>query len=70
VPSLDGQQDFEIYVPSVSQPDELLKLSGKGLKSAIEDQVGDYLVRLKIRWPKKLSDKQKDLYESLKRIGT
>lgn len=69
IPSLDGKMDLEIYVPPFSQDNETLKLNGQGLSSALQGQTGHYLVKLEVRWPRKLSDKQKALYQQLRQLG-
>ncbi len=66
VPSLGGP--IEVTVPAGSQPDEVLRLKGKGLPVFGARMHGDINIRLQIHIPEKLSAEEKALYEQLKNV--
>lgn len=51
-------------VPPGTQPESLLRISGKGIKQGGKN--GDHLVRIKVKLPKKLSKDEKELLNKLK----
>jgi molecular chaperone DnaJ len=63
VPTLDGSAD--VTVPAGTQPDETLRLRGKGL-TAFGGGRGDYNLRIRVRIPERLSAAERDLYEKLR----
>ncbi len=66
VETLDGTVTLKI--PAGTQPEQVFRLAGRGmprLKTA--QSKGDLFVRVKVRIPKKLSDKQKSLLEEAAR---
>lgn len=67
VPSLDGQ--IEVKVPSGSQPDEILRLKGKGLPVFGAPMRGDINIRLQVHIPEKLTSEEKELYAQLRDKG-
>ena len=64
VPTLDGQ--IEVKVPAGSQPDEVLRLKGKGLPVFGAPMRGDMNIRLRVNIPKKPTKEEKDLYRKLR----
>ena len=64
VPSLDGQ--IEVKVPAGSQPDEILRLKGKGLPVFGAPMRGDINIRLQVHIPEKLTSEEKELYSQLR----
>ncbi len=55
-------------VPSGTQPDQLIRLSGKGMpKLNANGTRGDLYARIKVRLPRALNEKQKALFEELKK---
>jgi molecular chaperone DnaJ len=66
VPTLGGRAMVEI--PPGIQAGKVLRLRGKGLKSLRVREAGDQLVRVEIRVPEKLSGRERDLYEELRRL--
>jgi len=62
VPTVYG--DVEVKIPAGTQPDNILKLKGKGIKDMRSGNPGDEFIHLDIKTPKNLSKKQKDLLES------
>ncbi len=58
---------IKIRVPAGTQPNTLIRLSGKGVKHVRGSGKGDHYVRIKITIPKKLSHKQKELLEEFEK---
>lgn len=67
VPTLDGPVD--VKVPAGSQPDEVLRLQGKGLPVFGARMHGDINIRLQVHIPEKLSAEEKELYGKLRIIN-
>jgi molecular chaperone DnaJ len=63
VPTLDG--DVEVTIPPGSQPDEVLRLRGKGLPRYDTEGYGDLNIRLQVQVPTSLSAREKELYRQL-----
>jgi molecular chaperone DnaJ len=66
VPTLGGRAVVEI--PPGIQAGKVLRLRGKGLKSLRGREPGDQLIRVEIRVPEKMSAKERELYEELRRL--
>lgn len=65
VSTLSG--DVRLTIPPGTQPGQKIRLAGKGLPKIKDKQVfGDLLVQIKVEIPKKLSEKQRKLFEELK----
>ena len=64
IPTLDGQ--IEVKVPAGSQPDEILRLKGKGLPVFGAPMRGDINIRLQVHIPEKLTSEEKELYSQLR----
>ena len=67
VPTLDGP--VEVKVPAGSQPDEVLRLKGKGLPVFGAPMHGDLNIRLQVHIPQKLTSEEKTLYLQLREKG-
>jgi len=67
VPTLDGGASLKI--PSGAEFGETLILKGKGMPHIYGTGRGDEIVVLKIRTPKKLTKRQKELFEELNKEG-
>lgn len=67
VPTLGGP--VEVKIPPGTQPDEVLRLRGKGLPVFGARMRGDINIRLQVRVPEKLSREEKELYLKLRNIG-
>lgn len=65
VETIDGP--VKIRVPAGTQPNTLIRLSGRGVKRIRGGGRGDHYVKVKVTVPKKLSHKQKELLEELQR---
>lgn len=63
VPTLDG--DIEVKVPVGTQPDEVLRLRGKGL-STFGGGRGDLKLRIQVHVPERLTARERVLYEQLR----
>lgn len=64
VPTLDGQ--VSVTVPAGTQPDSMLRLAGMGLPRFGGGSRGNLYVRLQLRVPERLSDRQRQLFEQLR----
>ncbi|MBQ0066241.1 MAG: molecular chaperone DnaJ [Firmicutes bacterium] len=64
VPTVYG--DVDLKIPEGTQPNQKFRLKGKGVKTARGGQ-GDQYVEVRIEIPKKLSKKEKELYEQLRK---
>ena len=62
VPTVYG--DVELKIPEGTQPNTKFRLKGKGVKS--RSGQGDEFVEVQIEIPRKLSKKERELYEQLK----
>ncbi len=61
IPTLEGNEILK--VPPGTQPGEVFKLKGKGVKSLNSHRRGDLFVKVGVETPKNLSKKQKELVE-------
>jgi molecular chaperone DnaJ len=67
VATLDGR--VTVKVPPGTQPDEALRLKGKGLPEFGGRRRGDLYLRIQVRVPKRLSGKERELYERLRGLS-
>lgn len=58
--------DVTLKIPAGTQPNQILRLKGKGLPVLSSSRTGDHFVTVKIEIPRKLSKAEKKLYEELK----
>jgi len=65
VDTIDGS--VKIRVPAGTQPNTLIRLSGRGVKRVQGNGHGDHYVRIKLAIPKKLTHRQKELLEALQK---
>lgn len=64
--SMDG--NVALKIPAGTQPNQLIRLSGKGMpKLNGKGSRGDLFARITVQIPRKLDDRQKQLFEELKR---
>jgi len=66
VPTL--KNSVKMKIPSCTQSNQILRLKGKGLKKRNEDIFLDQLIKINVVLPKKLTEKEKDLYTQLSLI--
>ncbi len=64
IPTLETP--VKVVVPPGTQPDEVLRLVGKGLPQFGGGERGDLMVRVQIRIPDQLTPKERDLYRQLR----
>jgi len=67
VPTLEGSKNVKI--PPGTQSNSRIRLKGFGLSRLQGGSKGDEYVRIQIRYPKYLNDRQKKLIEELKKEG-
>ena len=66
VQTLSGK--IRINIPAGTQPEQLIRLSGRGMPKVKSPQThGDLYVRVKVHIPKNLNDQQKDLLQQARR---
>ena len=63
IDTLDGKE--KVVVPSGSQPNDSIKLSGKGIQGLNTNRRGDFIVLLNLVIPKKISNKEAELITEL-----
>ena len=65
--SLDGP--VALKIPAGTQGNTMFRLRGKGLPSFGGGNPGDLYVRLEVRVPERLTEKQRGLFEQLREAG-
>jgi molecular chaperone DnaJ len=68
VETIDGE--VKIRVPAGTQPNTLIRLSGRGVKRIRGSGRGDHYVKIKVIVPKKVTHKEKELLEALQQETT
>ncbi|MFO8052814.1 MAG: molecular chaperone DnaJ [Candidatus Omnitrophota bacterium] len=66
VPTLDGK--VKMKIPAGTQPDTVFRLKNKGMPELNSNRAGDELVEVGVRIPKKISRKEKKLFEEVAKI--
>lgn len=66
IPTLDNYAT--VTIPPGTQPDEILRLRGKGLPRFGSREHGDLLLRITVRVPESLSAEERKLYERLRTV--
>jgi curved DNA-binding protein len=62
--------DLVMTVPPGTQPGQLIRLAGRGMpKLGKGDAKGDFYARLTVEIPRHLSNKQRELFEQIRKIG-
>ena len=67
VPTLEG--NVRIRIPRGTQPDQVFRLSNKGVPISNNGDRGDLFVKVKIRIPTEISDRQRQLLEEFARLN-
>ncbi len=67
VPTPDGP--ISLKVPAGSQPGKLLKIKGRGAPKLKGGGKGDLLARLRLTVPQKVSKRERELLEELRKVG-
>ncbi len=68
IPSVSG--NISMKIPPLTTSGQKFRISGQGLKDEKKGKTGDEIVTVKIEMPKDLSDREKELYEELKKHST
>jgi molecular chaperone DnaJ len=68
VPTIEGNKIL-LKIPEGTESGKILKISGKGITHFSGRGRGDMFVELRIKTPDKLTKKQKELLEELKKEG-
>ena len=63
VPTIDGNVTYRI--PEGTQPGDVLRLRGKGVKHCQRDGRGDMMIKVQLEVPKRLTKQQKELLQQL-----
>ena len=66
VPTLSGE--VTVTVPAGTQPEEIMRLRGKGLPYYGSKDRGSLNVRIQVQIPEKLSRKERELFEKLRKL--
>jgi molecular chaperone DnaJ len=64
IPMLGEEKEQSVKIHSGAQPGEILSLSGKGMPSLRNGRRGDLFVKVIVKIPKKLTQKQRELLET------
>lgn len=67
VPTLEGRADLK--VPAGTQPGTVMRMRGLGLPEVRGHGVGDILVRVTVEIPKKLDDREREIFQELRDRG-
>ena len=67
VPTMNGE--VEVTIPPGTQPDEILRLRGKGLPYFGGDRYGNLNLRIQVHIPERLSARERKLFEQLRELG-
>lgn len=67
IPTLSG--DLKIRVMAGTQPESVIRLTGKGIKHLQSNRHGDLYIRYIIKLPSRLSGKQKDLLKKFEDLS-
>jgi molecular chaperone DnaJ len=63
IPLLGDEEDYELKIPAGTQPGEVLTVSGFGMPVLQRNRRGDLFVRVIVKIPKKLDQRQRGLLE-------
>jgi molecular chaperone DnaJ len=66
IPTLKGYA--EIKLPAGTQPNEILKIEGKGLPLQMSRHYGDLYIRIDVKIPNELSSNERTLYKKLREL--
>jgi curved DNA-binding protein len=67
VPTLTG--DILLTIPPGTQPGQMFRLAARGMPNLnAPDSLGDLFVRVKVNLPRKLSNRQRELFQELARL--
>ena len=63
IPVLGDENNHELKIPQGTQPGEILSLPGQGMPSLRKNRRGDLFVKIAVKIPKRLNQRQKELLE-------
>lgn len=66
IPTLDGNE--RLNIPTETQPGEVFRMKGCGIKSLYSNKKGDLFVKINVETPKNLSKEEKTLLQQLARL--
>jgi len=66
IPTLEG--DLKIKVRPGTQPESIIRLTGKGVKHLQSNRRGDFYIRYVVKVPSKISNKQKELLKKFEEL--
>lgn len=66
VPTMQGK--VNVKIPERTEPGKKMRLKGLGIPGKTADENGDMFVKIKAKFPKSLSEKQRKLYEDLRKL--
>jgi molecular chaperone DnaJ len=61
IPVIGEDGEKALKIPSGTQPDEILSLPGEGMPTLRKDKRGDLFVKIAVKIPKKLNQRQREL---------
>lgn len=67
VPTLN--KNLKVPIPAGTQPDDIIRLHGKGLPRYTGSGHGDMIIRIRVSLPAQLTEQQKKLYEQLRSLS-
>jgi len=67
IPVLGQEGEKELKIPSGTQPGEILALPGEGMPTLRRNKRGDLFIKVAVKIPKKLNQRQKELLEEFAR---
>ena len=68
VPSVYGGEE-ELKVPAGTQPGAVIRLKGRGMPSLDSRRKGDLLVKIRVKLPEKVNDRQRQLLQEFEKEG-
>jgi molecular chaperone DnaJ len=63
IPVIGDEDNHELKIPQGTQPGEILSLPGQGMPSLRKNRRGDLFVKITVKIPKRLNQRQKELLE-------
>ncbi|MBW1721932.1 MAG: molecular chaperone DnaJ [Deltaproteobacteria bacterium] len=63
IPLIEAEDGFELEIPPGTQPDDILTVPGKGMPMLKRNKRGDLFVKVHVKIPKKLTQRQRELLE-------
>jgi molecular chaperone DnaJ len=58
-----------VKIPAGTQPEDVLRLQGKGLPEFDSGRVGDLFLRIRVRIPERLGEEERELFERLRELA-